>query len=80
MHTPNPGSDPRPEVPDDDEDRHPVVPPDQQEEIVPIEEPPKPGRTDAPMRLARPSLRGVLRVHHALLAAVAVALLFENGT
>ena len=48
MHTPNPGSDPRPDVPNDDDVRAPPVPPDQQDEIIPIQEPPKPGRSDAP--------------------------------
>jgi hypothetical protein len=51
MHTPtpeNPGSE------DQDDVREPPVPPDRQEEIVPIEEPPKPGRgRDAPPLIAR---------------------------
>ena len=43
MHTPNPGSDPRPD--DEDEDiRRPPVPPDQEDEVIPVREPPTPGR------------------------------------
>jgi hypothetical protein len=52
MHTPTPDSD---QIPDDDEGhvRHPPVPPDREDEIVPIEEPPKPGRgNDAPPLIA----------------------------
>jgi hypothetical protein len=52
MHTPTPDSD---RSPDEDEGhvRHPPVPPDREDEIVPIEEPPKPGRgNDAPPMIA----------------------------
>lgn len=61
MHTPNPGSDPRPES-DQDDVHTPTVPPDQEDDLVPIEEPPKPGRSDSPMIAvpAAPS-HGVLR-------------------
>jgi hypothetical protein len=75
MHTPNPGSDPRPDVPNDNGDvRKPPVPPDQQYEIVPIEEPPKPGHSDAPpMRLTRTKLRRVPQTSRTLLIAGAIA-------
>jgi hypothetical protein len=54
MHTPTPDSDPRSEDQDGDV-RHPPVPPDREDEIVPIEEPPKPGRgRDAPPMIAGP--------------------------
>lgn len=43
MHTPNPGSDPRTDDEGNDDVRQPPVPPDRQDEIVPVEEPPKPG-------------------------------------
>jgi len=51
MHTPNPGSDPR--IEDEDEDvRQPPVPPDQ-DDVVPVSEPPQPGRgKDAPPLIA----------------------------
>ena len=51
MHTPTPQSDPERERRDDDMPQ-PPVPPDRQEEIVPVEEPPKPGRGDAPPMIA----------------------------
>lgn len=51
MHIPHPG--PEPSDPGE-EIRPPPVPPDQQDDIVPIEEPPKPGRrSDGPPMLAR---------------------------
>ena len=68
MHTPNPGSDPRPDQQDDDV-RRPPLPPDRQDEIVPVEEPPQPGRTDvSPMRAARRRTGGS-RVSPMLVAA-----------
>ena len=51
MHTPNPGSDPRRDEQENDV-RQPPVPPDKQDEVVPIEEPPKPGRRDPPPMIA----------------------------
>ena len=50
MHTPNPGSEPRPAGQDDDT-RQPPVPPDQENEIVPIEEPPKTTHGDPPPKI-----------------------------
>jgi hypothetical protein len=52
MHTPTPDSDPVPGDQDDDV-RQPPVPPDREEDVVPIVEPPKPGRgKDAPPLIA----------------------------
>jgi hypothetical protein len=67
MHTPTPDSNP---VPDDQDDgvRQPPVPPDREDEIVPIEEPPKPGRgSDAPPMIA--SCEAPLVVHWNVLGA-----------
>ena len=48
MHTPNPGqSDPDYDPNDDAPD--PPVPPDREDEIVPVKEPPGPARGDEPM-------------------------------
>jgi hypothetical protein len=43
MHTPNPGSDPRPDDSEPDV-RKPPVPPDQEGEVIPQRDPPAPGR------------------------------------
>jgi len=48
MHTPNPGSNPRPDEKDDPVCQ-PPVPPDQQDDVVPVQEPPKPGGRETPM-------------------------------
>jgi hypothetical protein len=52
MHMPSPSSVPRQDD-DDDDVRQSPVPPDQQQDIVPIEDPPKPGRhsDEPPMRV-----------------------------
>lgn len=53
MHTPYPGSEPSDPG---EEVRPPPVPPDQQDDIVPVEEPPKPGRhSDGPPMIAHSS-------------------------
>jgi len=46
VYTPNPGSDPRPD--DKGDVRQPPVPPDQQDDVVPVQEPPKPGHREPP--------------------------------
>jgi hypothetical protein len=49
MHTPNP-DEPRPEPQHDEDDvRQPPVPPDQEDHVVPIQEPPRPGKDGPPL-------------------------------
>ena len=46
MHTPTPDNDRSEEQPEVDQ---PPVPPDQEPDVVPVQEPPKPGGEPAPM-------------------------------
>ncbi len=56
MHIPNPGDDPGINDPDRDKPQ-PPVPPDQQPDVVPVQEPPKPGRgDDAPPMIVRATI------------------------
>ena len=58
MHTPNPGSDPHPGSGDEEQPdvRQPPVPPDQAPDVVPQEDPPKPGRhKQEPPMIVRPT-------------------------
>jgi len=49
MHTPNP-DEPRPDPQhDEDDDRQPPVPPDQEDDVIPIQEPPRPGKDGPPL-------------------------------
>ena len=48
MHMPNPGSGPRHDDEVDGDVRQPVVPPDQADDVVPVEEPPQQPGADTP--------------------------------